>query len=228
MCTETIFAPAATNCSAYLPGSEIIKCASIGNFVARARDLTTGKPTVMLGTKCPSITSTCRMVAPPRSTASISAPSREKSADKIEGARSMVLVIFSRSGQRAATQTYGVSRFGFAVGDGFGTGARRFSLILRFALLLMINAGRFEFKFVPAFALPVLALRLSGRLLFALRFPLAFKLSFAFLFVILLRFGLFSFAASFAFSGLVLSSAGFSTTASDASPSLAVRLMSMA
>src|SRR5712691_4924800 len=146
----------------------------------------------------------------------------------------MVLVIFSRSGQRAATQTYGFSRFGFAVGDGFGTGARRFSLILRFALLLMINAGRFEFKFVPAFTLPALALRLSGRLLFALRFPLAFAFafafSFAFLFVFLLRFGLFSFAApaSFVFSGLAFSSAGFSTTASDVSPSLAVRLMSIA
>ena len=36
-----------------------------------ASDLTTGKPTVMFGTKCPSITSTCKTPAPPRSTALI-------------------------------------------------------------------------------------------------------------------------------------------------------------
>src|SRR5919112_839328 len=41
---------------------------------------------VMLGTKWPSITSTWTSVAPPRSAASISAPRRAKSADKIEGA----------------------------------------------------------------------------------------------------------------------------------------------
>jgi hypothetical protein len=73
-----------------LPGSSIIRCASIGKRVERAIDLTTGIPSVMFGTKCPSITSTCTSPAPPRSTAAISSPRRAKSADKIEGAISTI------------------------------------------------------------------------------------------------------------------------------------------
>src|SRR6185503_16523011 len=48
---------------------------------------TTGGPRVMLGTKCPSMTSTWTRPAPPRPAAAISSPSRAKSADRIEGAR---------------------------------------------------------------------------------------------------------------------------------------------
>src|SRR3954449_4043895 len=40
----------------------------------------------MFGTECPSITSQCRKSPPPASTFSHSAPSRAKSADRIEGA----------------------------------------------------------------------------------------------------------------------------------------------
>jgi len=54
-------------------------------------DLTTGIPIVIFGTKCPSITSTCSIVAPPDLTVSISSASLVKSADKIEGAISNIL-----------------------------------------------------------------------------------------------------------------------------------------
>ena len=47
---------------------------------------TTAGPIVILGTKCPSITSTWIQSAPAASTARISSPSLAKSADKIEGA----------------------------------------------------------------------------------------------------------------------------------------------
>src|ERR1051325_3069016 len=64
----------------------------MGNRVNRASDLTTGRPTVIFGTKCPSITSTCNTSAPPRSTALICSPRQEKSADRIEGAISIALL----------------------------------------------------------------------------------------------------------------------------------------
>ena len=47
---------------------------------------TTTGPMVMLGTKWPSITSTCSQSAPAASTARASSPSLAKSADRIEGA----------------------------------------------------------------------------------------------------------------------------------------------
>ena len=46
----------------------------------------TGGPKLMFGTKCPSITSRCRKSAPPASTSSISAPSLEKLAERIDAA----------------------------------------------------------------------------------------------------------------------------------------------
>ncbi|SHV74007.1 Uncharacterised protein [Mycobacteroides abscessus subsp. abscessus] len=62
----------------------IIKWQSMGISVAASRLSTTGSPRVRLGTKCPSITSTCSQSAP--STAAISSARRAKSADRIEGA----------------------------------------------------------------------------------------------------------------------------------------------
>ena len=50
--------PAAANASAYLSGSVIIRCTSSGTRATRLIDFTTGGPIVILGTKCPSITST--------------------------------------------------------------------------------------------------------------------------------------------------------------------------
>src|SRR5437867_4267533 len=49
-------------------------------------DETTGGPRLILGTKCPSITSRCSTSAPPLSTFSISALRFEKSAERIDGA----------------------------------------------------------------------------------------------------------------------------------------------
>src|SRR5687768_17559197 len=60
------------------------------SFVAFLSDLTTGSPIVIFGTKCPSITSTCRTLAPPASTAAISSASFVKSAERIDGAISNI------------------------------------------------------------------------------------------------------------------------------------------
>ena len=77
------------------------------------------------------------------------------------------------------------------------------SLALLPELALALEGGRFEFRLLALFELPLFAFLFdAGRLLFALRFPVfAFESSFAFLFVFLLRLGLFSFAvtASFVF-----------------------------
>src|SRR5262245_60000372 len=51
---------------------------------------TTGGPIVRLDTKCPSIISTWRSLAPPRSTRTISSARRAKSADSIEGTISII------------------------------------------------------------------------------------------------------------------------------------------
>src|SRR5215472_6250929 len=51
---------------------------------------TTGGPIVRLGTKCPSIISTWRSLAPPRSARAISSARRAKSADSIEGTISII------------------------------------------------------------------------------------------------------------------------------------------
>src|ERR1051326_6907276 len=57
-------------------------------------DSTTGGPIVRLGTKWPSITSRCRMAAPPRSTRAISSASRAKFADRTEGTISIIWKLF--------------------------------------------------------------------------------------------------------------------------------------
>src|ERR1039458_781714 len=63
-------------------------------------DSTTGGPMVRLGTKWPSMTSTCSMVAPARSTRAMSSARRAKSADRIDGTISIIcgLVRFYHSG----------------------------------------------------------------------------------------------------------------------------------
>src|SRR4029453_12270815 len=63
---------------------------SMGSFVALRTAFTTGGPTVRLGTKWPSITSTWTRPAPPRSAAAISSAQRPKSAERMEGAMIMV------------------------------------------------------------------------------------------------------------------------------------------
>src|SRR5450759_1171941 len=48
----------------------------------------------MFGTKCPSMTSTCSKRAPPRSTLATSSPRRAKSADRMDGAISIIGRLF--------------------------------------------------------------------------------------------------------------------------------------
>ena len=120
-----------------------------------------------------------------------------------------------------------MSCYGFAfVGCTTGEGLVVDGLTLAFWLAplgfpLVFDPGRFKFALLFAFELPFL---------FDL-FELALRLSFAFsfLFAGLLR-GLFSFVVvdSFEFSFAAFASGVFSTTASDDSPSLAVRLISIA
>src|SRR5262249_40941234 len=61
-------------------------CTSSGRFATRLSAATTGRPTVRLGTKCPSMTSTCSQSAPASSTRRTSSPRREKSHESREGA----------------------------------------------------------------------------------------------------------------------------------------------
>src|SRR5713101_3387120 len=75
----------------YWSGFSIIRWQSSGSLVALRSDLTSCGPSVMLGTKCPSITSTWMMVPPPSAARPTCSPSRAKSADKIEGASSINL-----------------------------------------------------------------------------------------------------------------------------------------
>jgi hypothetical protein len=119
------------------------------------------------------------------------------------------------------------------VGDGFVTGRvilMSFPLRLGFAFPFAFDGGRFEFKFVALFELPLVFLLDAARLLLELRFA-EFELSFAFLFVFLLRFGLFSFAAD---DALVFRLSAFSSgvgsgvTVVDDSPSFNGRLVSIA
>ena len=62
------------------------ECTSSGFFVRRRSAFTTSGPMVILGTKCPSITSTWIQSAPAASTDCTSSPSLAKSADRIDGA----------------------------------------------------------------------------------------------------------------------------------------------
>src|SRR5258707_15826000 len=70
----------------YRSGFSIIRWQSSGSRVAWRKDFTTGGPSVRLGTKCPSMTSTWITAAPPASASLMSAPKRAKSAERIDGA----------------------------------------------------------------------------------------------------------------------------------------------
>jgi len=71
-------------------GFSIIRWQSNGMFGTALRsDFTTGGPIVMLGTKWPSMTSTCSTVPPPSIAAFACSPRREKSAERIDGASSI-------------------------------------------------------------------------------------------------------------------------------------------
>src|SRR5258706_3538780 len=80
--------PASTNSSRKKSGSEIIRCVSSGRRVTRRSDWMIGAPNEMLGTKCPSITSTWMRSAPACSAWATCSPSRVKSAERIDGASS--------------------------------------------------------------------------------------------------------------------------------------------
>src|SRR5947199_6592517 len=67
-----------------------MRCTSSGSRVSRASAWMIGAPKVRLGTKRPSITSTCTQSAPPRSIAASSSASRPRSAVRIEGAMRIV------------------------------------------------------------------------------------------------------------------------------------------
>src|SRR3569832_1080711 len=85
-CTVSPSAPAFTKSSIKGSTGEIIRCTSSGFFACGFIALTTAGPMEMLGTKWPAMTSTWIRSAPAFSIASISAPRRAKSADRIEGA----------------------------------------------------------------------------------------------------------------------------------------------
>src|SRR5215467_9529144 len=85
-CTRNESDPALTNSSRKKSGSEIIRWISKGKRVTRRSDWTIGAPIEMLGTKCPSITSTWMRSAPARSASATCSPKRAKSAARIEGA----------------------------------------------------------------------------------------------------------------------------------------------
>ena len=63
-----------------------MRCTSKGIFTCGFRALTMSGPSVMFGTKWPSITSMCSQSAPAASTARHSSPRRAKSEASIEGA----------------------------------------------------------------------------------------------------------------------------------------------
>src|SRR5205823_7214954 len=85
---------------------------SSGTSVTWRNDFTTGGPMVMLGTKWPSITSTCSSVPPPCSAACASSARRAKSADKIEGASSIT---------GSSKKTKGLEKIVTESGDGHGS-----------------------------------------------------------------------------------------------------------
>src|ERR1019366_315456 len=79
----------------YSSGFSIIRWQSRGTSTALRSDATTGGPIVILGTKCPSITSTWRRVAPPRTASLASSARRAKSADNMDGAISIKTKLLS-------------------------------------------------------------------------------------------------------------------------------------
>src|SRR5579872_255299 len=88
-CTEIQSAPASANAGMYSSGFSIIRWQSSGSLVAFRSDLTSCGPSVILGTKCPSITSTWIIVPPPSAALATWSARYAKSADKIDGASSI-------------------------------------------------------------------------------------------------------------------------------------------
>src|SRR5262245_61963233 len=78
--------PASAKASMKGSAGAIIRCTSSGFVVCGRIAFTTAGPIVMLGTKWPSITSTCTQSQPAASMARTSSPSRAKSAERMEGA----------------------------------------------------------------------------------------------------------------------------------------------
>src|SRR3989338_3936289 len=80
---EIMPAPASTKESMYMPGCSIIRCVSMGSLVTERIVWTMIWPMVILGTKWPSITSTCSMSTPASSQRLISSPNFVKSAQRM-------------------------------------------------------------------------------------------------------------------------------------------------
>src|SRR5690606_15811972 len=85
-CTVSESAPASTNASRCSSGFSTMRCTSIGSRVTLRIAAVTAGPTVRLGTKWPSMTSTWIQSAPACSAARTCSPRRVKSAERIEGA----------------------------------------------------------------------------------------------------------------------------------------------
>src|SRR5262245_49576774 len=81
-----VSAPAVAKASMKGSAGAIIRCTSSTFLVCGRIAFTTPGPMVMLGTKCPSMTSTCTQSHPAASMARTSSPRRAKSAERIEGA----------------------------------------------------------------------------------------------------------------------------------------------
>ena len=93
-CTVMLSAPAAANCSMCRSGCSIIRCTSASapcSWIRSARSATIFGPNVITGTKWPSITSMWITRAPASSTSAVCSRIRAKSADRIEGATSVVV-----------------------------------------------------------------------------------------------------------------------------------------
>ena len=67
-------------------GSSIMRWTSSGTFATFFSERTTGTPIVMLGTKCPSMTSTWNQVGPTRFRRGNGLPEGGKSAARMDGA----------------------------------------------------------------------------------------------------------------------------------------------
>lgn len=78
-------APAAAKLSTHFHGSDTIRWQSRKAAVCRRRHATTGAPSVRLGTKWPSMTSTCSQSAPAATMRAVSAANEDRSAASSEG-----------------------------------------------------------------------------------------------------------------------------------------------
>src|SRR5918996_898203 len=87
--------PASVNSSKKKSGTEIIRWISNGKRVTRRSDATIGTPIEMLGTKCPSMTSTWMRSAPACSASPTCLPKCAKSAERMDGASLIMLLISS-------------------------------------------------------------------------------------------------------------------------------------